>query len=272
MIDFFHREQKTAPQPTNTPTPEAPPKPLNQLEKQVTEAPSVVVEAKKTEEQLRSEALHTMEIMEAARADKGNFCLTIGEGEKRALLLVAPIEGNVYKTVSPATKYSPESQHSFTYTDYVVLTGKGPRRVGFRTWIDSPLYVGSEKERGLADEKQSAGEFKSIINECIRTGKVHLKESKYVEEEIGVQKKMQLLLKKPGADPKENGIERKTLILTDRTSEFDHTKHVDIITDQTLTEKALSQSLKKVQAPIEAQIAATRGQITATAALRNGLK
>lgn len=260
MIDFFRREKSPVPAPT-PPKPAEQPTPLNPLEKQVAEAPPIVAQAKKATEDLKAEALHTMEIMEAARAVKGPFCLTLGEGENRAVLLVAPIEGNVYDAVSPPNENFPERKHRFTYTDYVALTANGPRRFGFKTDVESPLYKGSNKDRLIDSEKKELDKFRRFIDGRLESGNVTVKDANYKEGET------EWSLYIPTLD--KTNVSRRTRI---SKSEFAHSEEVDVITDPTITSKALDLSLKKVQNPLKAQIADARSQINATTAISTGLK
>lgn len=229
------------PAPVAQPQPEAPRPPANELEATVEQAPSVVSELQKTEAQKRQEALATMDMLEAARAEKGNFCVTLGKGEYRALLLVAPTE------TTASQSYYGQPEITKIVSDYYLLTAKGIRRIR--------LDKDGESQKALQHAVDSIVKKQGF-----------LEDSSFTEGPLG-EGKTRYSLNIPVKD-------RNTAFFLN----FDETRYEEnefaTITDRKIDpdapRQALERSLEAVQSPIRAQIEGTRAQIQAINNLRAG--
>ena len=250
--------------------------PANALERTVQDAPPVAARLKRTEEQLRREALQTMAIMEAAREDKGIFCLTLGEGESRGVLLVAPIEGVHGTSVSLATAYRSETTYTATRNDYYLLTAKGPRRVSFHTQYgwggDSEEQ---KKERLEYDKKEQKEEerLRAIIDDAIKGNNPNLKDSSFSEwRDSRGRIEFTLDLNSTRSMEDSRRLRRHTEFAPGYHDQFKDTAKAAIVTDDNAVKQALQNSLEKVQAPLQARLDSARAQIKSTTTIRDGLK
>jgi|GEM_PF-6075754 len=134
--------------------------PIN-LKDTLQKAPDVVTVVNQDRLERRRNYLEVMSEMEKARETKGNFCITIGKDENRVLLLIAPINRS-------------EKSTGQTFTDYVLITTNGPRRLSLD---DNPKvngYAGySERNRNIS--------FKRHIENLLRDNRPHEK-GEYKEE------------------------------------------------------------------------------------------
>lgn len=213
-----------------------------------------------------------MEIMEAARADKGPFCLTLGEGESRAVLLVAPVEGVEGTSEAPATKYRKAIAYKVKRDDYVLLTANGPRRVSFITEESASNKDQYDAERSKK-ERNEEQRLRRIIDEAIQKGQPNLPDSYFQEYRDADRKAVEFTLniESPDKNPK-NKIRRNTRRMTDEYDVWEGTSNAGIVTDENVVRQALQNSLQKVQAPLNAQLASARSQIKVASSIRDGLK
>lgn len=247
------------------------PKPANALEQTVNEALPVPVQLKKTEDQLRQESLQTMTYLEAARKEKGNFCLTLGEGDERAVLLAAPVEGIKVEDFVKS-KGMPDYTYTATRTDYVLLTAKGPRRISFLQFDPSPLYQEGKLLKSHNDqETQEEGKFRKIIDQLVKKGEVNPRNGKYQEWMSGNgDVEVTFSIDIPGSTSSSDNFRRHTTCR--RENEFVNFNVSGVITDDATPVQALRNSLNSVQSPLQARMASARAQIESVNALKQGLK
>ena len=128
-------------------------KPLSPIEIRIgnntISAEPVVSLKTRSEEESRKEMLHTMDQLEEAREQIGNFCMTIGSGEDRAVLLTEPDDSM--------------SNDSEIIEKYVVFTAHGPRsitRYTSRRAISSTMF--SSRETLTRDEIYGLESYKKF--------------------------------------------------------------------------------------------------------------
>jgi len=220
--------------------------PANDLEKIVQEAPPVVAELKDTEARKREEALKTMGVLEAARADKGNFCITLGEGDSRAVLLSAPVEGRTWE--------GPRGSQKAIFTDYFILTRQGPRRVSFATessWL---------KDDEIRKQQSDLSHLKAIIAEAQKGNPV--RPNAYFKEYGTEHKEYELEINSVGTlsgQPLNEVKRRNYASSSDPTMEGSGL--VSDVVDNAKVQEALSKSIEQAQSPVATQLENARNQI-----------
>lgn len=252
----------------------SPPKPANILEQTVNDALPIPVQLKKTEDQLRLESLQTMAYLEAAREEKGNFCLTLGEGDERTVLLVAPVEGAKAEDLVKSDFGRADYTFAVTRTDYVLLTARGPRRISFSQTDPNPLYQGNELKERNEKVTQDEGKFKRIVDQLAKKGEVHLKNSGYSEyrseyngmEDVDVD----LSIGIPGSTADRDNFKKNTK--REGRAQFSNSNDSGIITDDATPLQAIKNSLNSVQSPLRAKMVDARAQIQSVGAIRQGLE
>lgn len=269
------RKKSTEPQEPVIEPDKSPPKPENVLEQTVNEALPIPVQLKKTEDQLRQESLRTMGFLEAAREEKGNFCLTLGEGDKRAVLLVAPVKGVKTEDFIKGEDGLADFTFAVTRTDYVLLTAEGPRRISFSQADDpNPLYQGNKLKERNEKATQDEGKFNGIVNQLSKKGQVNLINSGYQEyrSEYNGRESVDVTLSIgiPGSTADQDNFRRRTK--REEKDKFSKSNNSGVITDDATSLQAIKNSLDSVQSPLQAKMADTRAQIQSVSAIRQGLK
>jgi hypothetical protein len=256
--------------PITTPVEKVSDTPANALEAAVQQAPSVITELKRNEEQLRQEALNTMQIMEAARVDKGNFCVTLGEGDTRAVLLVAPVVG---VRAFVADSEFPEFSHA-TRADYVLLTANGPRRVSFFSEGRKfpPEFLERERE-----EQAKFQEFIDLATSSKDPMGVNLKNSSFKNSAEDGLVSYNLELKKPGSVPdSKTGKQDSIFRVRGFAGSIDNLPGdghcIFGVARDEVANQVLKNSLAKVQSPLRSQVESARSQIQTVGVMRQGVK
>ena len=269
LRDLFQSKPKEPQAPVVEPL-KSPPKPANDLEQIAYDAPPVVSQLRKTEDQLRQDALQTMTYLEAAREEKGNFCLTLGGGDKRAILLVAPVEGikaEDFVKNGQGAGYT----HAVTRTDYVLLTAEGPRRISFSRVDSSPLYSGDKLKTRNNSATLEEERFKGIVDRLVKKGEVDLKYSMYQEWPVGEGDiDFNLSIGIPGSKSDSDKLHINSRRY--KNNDFVNSCISGVITDDVTIAQALKNSLNSVQNPLQARMSDARAQIKSVNTIRQGLK
>ena len=205
------------------------------LQSTVAQSPNVIRDTRSVQEQLKKEALDTIQMMETARGTKGNFCLTLGSGPDRALLFV-----------------SPDTTDS-SRVDYYLLTAGGMRRLRLWKQTDPRIPI-----------------FEQIVHEAVSSNP-NLTTSEY-REKISPGGVITYGLNLLSINHPENQFV--TSRITD-SSLPQYNPEEEIIcqsTDKAMHQRVLENSLHTVQAPTLTQQAQAQGQIATLQGLKKGLK
>ena len=270
FLKDWHQLKAKEPQTLVVKPPESPPRPANALEQIVHDVPPVVDQLKKTEDQLRQDALQTMAYLEDARQEKGNFCLTLGEGNKRAVFLIAPVEGIKAEDFVKKGQEAGYTQ-AVTRTDYVLLTAEGPRRISFSQVDSSPLYSGDKLKTRNDWATLQKERLKGIVDRLVKKGEVDLKYSMYQEWPFGDGDiDVNLSIDIPGSKLDSDKFHINTRRYGNK--DFVHSSISGIITDDVTPLQALKNSLNSVQSPLQVRIADAQKQIGSVKAIGQSLK
>jgi hypothetical protein len=256
---FGPKDRPPAKTVLNKPEAAAPP-PLGRLESVVATAPNAVGDLQRAKEQRRKEALAQMDYMEAARKEKGNFCVTIGTpgDPKRAVLLVAPREG-IQVPVQAGDRPDPAQDFTGTRTDYIMLTAQGPLRLSFNTQSKHDSVVKYDTERLKA--------LKLNIEQAIKSKNPVIANSSFDAYEVASGTKVENHFRFQTSRGEQ----------IDTAADYDpgHDRpdnHIDAVRDEAVVAQAVQASLQMVQAPIQDQLAGVRNQIKAQAAITKALQ
>jgi len=209
------------------------------VKKVVQEANPTKLKEQQAKEQLRREMLATMTEMELARERVGQYCVTIGDGSTRAVLLVGP-QTLIDHISGIGSDYRSESD--ITHRVYVFATQDGFRALNYTTDVNNQVVEGLSSTGPLSPEKVAAikkkseewvasgrkqeGEMRSFINRAI--------DGKLPEE----------------AEPRLKLYESTQSLVIDKRRDpycYGDTKALQVVTDGSFVMQALSSSIKEVQ-------------------------
>lgn len=202
-------------------------------------------------------------MLEKARAEKGNFCITLGTGADRIVALTAPTT-RAWKT--EIDSYGSHYMYDETYTDYILITSRGPRRVSFLTEV-------REGDKGFIDKAQKS---MGLLKEALRTaarGNGVIEKATYRESVYQETTSMTLDIPRPDRKPTDRADEERDLYHSAdyKLNGYEGASKVGPITDEAVVEQAVRASLEQTQSPIKTQIAQVRGEIGALQGVRKGL-
>lgn len=239
------------------------PQPKTGVETIVQQAPQVLPQLEQVTHQKEAEARQTIDMLEKARAEKGNFCVTLGTGPDRAVVLTAP---TTREWKAEIDSYGAHYKYDETFTDYVLITPKGPRRVSFLTEVRE----GNKEFIGKA--QKSMGLLKEALGTAARGNGV-IERARYWESVFQDNTSMTLDIPRPDRKPTDRTDEERDLYhSTDyKLNGYEGASKVGPITDEAIVEQAVRASLEQTQSPIKAQITQVRGEIGALQGVRKGL-
>jgi len=244
--------------PDQRPVPETSAK--TRAEAIVQQAPDVIPHLQQVTEQKEADARTTIEMLEKARADKGNFCVTLGTGEKRAVILVTPLEG---RTVQ---KKDQHLDTDYDCKDYYLITPHGPRRIS----LVSEFRSGVEQV-AKDDKKYLAGLELALENAVKGNGVIEAAEfNDYGVSSTGTH---EMSLKMP-VPTMFGGKEKEKIYISSNYRDDQYKKdeyRIAPVREEAVIEQAVKASLEQTQSPIQIQIANARGEIAAMQGVRKGL-